>query len=214
MNKDDYIDICKEWLTNRKAAYLAKEDRVVYYTSHTGRKDDYLWMSLSLVETVRMIQVTHLSPDNRLEKSHVIAALQELARVYEFGLKSTHPMQPHIFNYLDEAGEDMGDVIMSMLAEECQLRNYNALLYLEVKKLFNLICTKLVTEVSNKEQINLIHKHWPNYGYEVRVDKYRPQINGRKQSAIMLPHCKPKDVVELDKESALQIARKIYGALR
>ena len=38
------IDLASEWLAKREAAYLAKENVIVYYASTTGRKQDYQWI--------------------------------------------------------------------------------------------------------------------------------------------------------------------------
>jgi len=91
---------------------------------------------------------------------------------------------------------------------------YMAMLYMDVMNLFRFTLGKLNTQVGKKEGITAMHKHWPAGGYEVRVDKYRPSIQGRKQSAIMMPGLKPRDVVRIPEEEARQIAIKIYGALR
>ena len=80
------IDLASEWLAKREAAYLAKENVIVYYASTTGRKQDYQWITHTLVEVVRIIRATLMNPDDsdkKLQSKHIIAACQELERVFE-----------------------------------------------------------------------------------------------------------------------------------
>ena len=208
------VDVCAEWLGRRNCAYLAKEDLVVYYTSHTGHESDYLWMSMTLAEVVRVIQVTKLTDQDILQKSHVVTALQEQARVYEFGMKSRSLVAPHIFNYMSESKKDMGDMIASSVCTEVMQRGYIAVRYSAISEIISQVNHKLGMSMSLKDKSRLIHKHFPNAGYEVRVDKYRPQIDGRKQSCIMMPGTKPKSVVGLSDAEISEIATKVYSLVR
>jgi len=53
------IDLASEWLSKRDAAYLAKENVIVYYASTTGRKQDYQWITHTLVEVETAIETYH-----------------------------------------------------------------------------------------------------------------------------------------------------------
>lgn len=215
MQNNDYIDVALEWLEQRKCSYLAKEDAVVYYMTPTGRESDYQWVHLSLAEVTRVIQATKLRPNHTLTRQHVMCALQEMGRVFEFGVKTRHKVSQGILNYLTEAVQDMGDIIMRMCADELFQRGFLAFRMEEATELFNLTKRILgVDNISEKSRVELMHKHYPAVGYEIRVDKYRPLIDGRKQSCIMMPGTKPRDVVHVGEAVITAAAKKIYGALR
>lgn len=211
----ELIDVARDWVEKRNGAYLAKEDVIVYYASLTGRKSDFKWITLSLTQVVRIIRATLLSPANsgQLNTEHVIAACQELDRVFEFGMKSRHKLNPEIFNYLSEADMDMGDSIVSMLAEELYQRNYSGLLVLQVLGIIKNIAKNLDYNISDKEWRELIHKHFPTYGYELRTDQFRPQVDGKKQAAIMQPGTKPSEIYKFNSEDFRSLTIRIRSIL-
>ena len=213
---DTLVDLCVTFIEDRNAAYLCKENTVVYYTSLTGRKGDYAWVTLSLEETLRIIAATKLDPDHvgSFQKRFIIQAFQELGRVFEFGVKSRHKTIPTVFNYILEADMDLGDSIVNMVAEDLYAANISAMLLVDAVQLILVISEKLQAGLTGRVARELIHKHFPVFGYEIRTDKYRPQINGRKQAAIMQPGTKPKQVIELSTEMTKVLAKKIEGALR
>ena len=206
----ELLDLCSQWIEERGAAYLAKEDEVVYYTSHTGRKSDFLWFKLTLAEAVRTIQATRLTVDSNLTKPTLLTAFQEVERVFEFGAKSRHKMDSRIFNYLEEAKQDMGDIVMSTIVDELVSNNVVAAKLDDVYELTFLICHKLEHNMNLTDARELARKHFPIAGFEVRTGKYRPQVDGRKQPAVMLPHSRPRDIVHIDTKL---LASKIYGEL-
>lgn len=210
------IDLCVKWLEERQAAYLAKENMVVYYATTTGRKSDFQWITHSLVEVVRIIRATLMNPDDsdKLKSKHVIAACQELDRVFEFGIKAKHDTRPEIFNYLKESGESMGDAIVSLLAETLLQRGYTALLLNDVYELVDRINKDLSVMMSFPAMKNLIDKHFTSLGYDVRTGPYRPQWQGKKQSAVMLHTAKPRDIIMLSGDNIVTITKQITGALR
>ena len=210
------IDLCRDWIDSRNGAYLAKENVIVYYTSHTGRVKDFAWVSLTLNEVVRIIATTQLeaSSASKLNQSHVITACQELDRVYEFGMKSTQELTPGIFNYVKESGQDVSDSIMDLLSSELQSLGYRALLYMEVKNLFIETAQLLKADFSYRGISDLMFKYFTILGYEVRVEAYRPLYEGKKQPAIMMPGALPREIVQLPEQTQTTIKRKIHGALK
>jgi len=209
------IDVASKWIDKRGGAYLAKEDVIVYYASLTGRKSDFKWITLSLVQVVRIIKATLLGPDDSklLQTEHVITACQELDRVFEFGMKSRHELNPEIFNYISESNMDMGDSIVSLLAEELYSRNYAGMLVLQVLQIIKNIKTNLQYDMSDKEARELIHKHFPTQGYELRTDQYRPQVDGKKQAAIMQPGTMPKEIHKITSEDFRSLTIRIRSLL-
>jgi len=210
------IDLASEWLSKRGAAYLAKENVIVYYASTTGRKQDYQWITHTLVEVVRIIRATLMNPDDsdkKLQSKHIIAACQELDRVFEFAVKAKFETKPEIFNYLKESGESMGDAIVSLLSEDLYAQGYKALLLNDVYMVIDVCLSDLKTHVSVAEERELVYKHFPTLGYEVRTGSSRPEFQGKKQNAVMLTTAKPREIIVLSERERDNISDKIVGAL-
>ena len=211
------IDLASEWLAKREAAYLAKENVIVYYASTTGRKQDYQWITHTLVEVVRIIRATLMNPDDsdkKLQSKHIIAACQELERVFEFAVKNRHDTRPEIFNYMKESGESMGDALVSLLSQELFTQGYKALLLNDVYSVLDECVLDLRIEFPVTEMRDLVLKHFPMLGYEVRTGAYRPEFQGKKQNAIMLTTAKPREIIVLTDNVRSRIETKIVGALR
>lgn len=210
------IDFCIDFIKSKDASYLAKEGHIVYYCSLTGKKSDYTWNKLSCLQALRIIRATRISYEEGvlLNEGHLISAFQELDRVYEYGMSSRAKLSKEIFNFLERSVQDLGDIIMSSLVKELQSQNYSAVLFNDIVEIFQGLNTALDARISHADMRNLIHKHFPASGYEIRTDKNRPQIDGRKQSAIMTPDTKPKDVVQLNKEIKSIFIRKLHGVLK
>lgn len=210
------IDLASAWLSKKNAAYLAKENVIVYYDTTTGRKSDYQWITHTLVEVVRIIRATLMNPDDsdKLQSKHLIAACQELDRVFEFGIKAKHDTKPEIFNYLKESGESMGDAIVSLLSDVLFQQGFTAILMNDVYDTLHECNVKLNVKMNLPEMRNLIDKHFPILGYEIRTGPHRPQWQGKKRSAVMLTSAKPRDICLMQGESIKNIATQIAGALQ
>lgn len=210
------IDIASKWLGNRGAAYLAKENVIVYYATTTGRKSDYQWITLALVEVVRIIRATLMNPvdSDKLQSKHLVAACQELDRVFEFGVKSRHSTRPEIFNYLTESGMDMGDSIVSVLADILYNNGYKAMLLHDIYDIINEVQVELKVNLSAPDRKELVFKHFPTLGYVVRTGSSRPEYQGKKQQAVMLPATKPRDILMMSGESIKYLKDLIVGALK
>lgn len=213
----DPIDIAGAWLSKRNAAYLAKENVIVYYTTTTGRKSDYQWITHTLVEVVRIIRATLMNPedsDKALQSRHIIAACQELDRVFEFGVKSNHDTLPNVFNYMKESGESMGDAVVSSVATTLYQQDYKALLLNDVYKIIEKVMIDLAVPQSITEIRELIFKHFGTLSYEIRTGANRPVYMGKKQNAVMLPSARPKEIISLEDNLINLITNKIVGALK
>lgn len=211
----DNIDLCAEWIGDRNAAYLAKENSVVWYTSLTGRKSDFCWHTLSVDQAVRVVRSMHQSQDTQdpVKASHLITAFQEAERVYEFGIKSNYPVKENVFNYHSEANMSMHDIICSHVATELSIRGMRALLLKDVVELTRDICDVIDPNITSSQIRDGLTKHLGLMSYEIRAGAYRPLYQGKKLVAVMLPSSKPKDIERLSKEVAKLIKRKIRGEL-
>jgi len=211
----ELIDLCSIYIEDRDCSYLAKEGYIVNYMSTTGRKSDYIWHKHSITETLRIIRAMRLTSDQaqKLKEHHLIAAFQELSRVYEFGVKSRHVVADGIFNYSQHNEMSLGDEAMSMLVESLQIQGFRGLVMREVIELYNVIDDKLKLKLSTTEQRDLMYKHFESSGFIMKTGAHRPVINGRKQPAIMMEGTKPAEVLSIGIEVSKKVAAKIFGEL-
>ena len=213
---NELIDVCSQYIEDKDCSYLAKEGHIVNYASITGRKSDYIWHKLSILEAMRIIRAMRMNTKQAklLREHHLIAAFQELGRVYEFGVKSRHVTAAGVFNYSEHSEMSVGDEAMSMLVESLQMQGYTAILMNPVVDLFSCIQNKLKLKLNNTECRELMYKHFEASGYILKTGAHRPLIEGKKQPAIMMANTKPAEVVlEIAQEQVNKVIAKIYGEL-
>lgn len=217
MSKNLIIDKCVEFIEDRDCHYLAKDGKMVYFASVTGRKSDYMWHQLSLAEAIRIISAIKLTPfmANRISSDHLVAAFQELGRVYEFAVKSRHKVSPEIFNYMEHSKETMGESIMAMIVDELVGLNMNALYLVEVLRLFDRCQEKIKTDiVGASEARELMYKYFEASGYEVKVGSRRVLINGKKTPVIIKPNVKPATTRDLTSKVFDGIVDSVWRELK
>lgn len=211
------IDLCNDWLTSRDASYLCKENCIVYYSSLTGRSSDYTWHSLSLPEAIRIIRATLLTPDKYelLTQNELIAACQELGKVYEFGTKSRFKTVPEVFNYLSEAGTTTAEAVMDMLATELYAKGRGAMYIDDIVDVYDR-AVKALKEPHTKaiERNQYLNKHFSKLGYSIRVDSLRVKVGKKWHRAVLLAGQTPKDLVSLSSEEVKHMVSTITGALK
>lgn len=211
----DLIDLCIEYITDKDCNYLAKEGHIVRYFSVTGRRADYAWHKMSIAETLRIIKAMRCSAEqaDKLKDTHLIAAFQELGRVYEFGVNTRHVAQEGIFNYSENSEMSIGDSAMSLLVDGLLAQGFTGILMMPVLALFGDINVKLKIGLTNTECRELMFKHFEAAGYTIRTGAHRPLVDGKKQPAIMMPSVKPSQVVGIEDVTHKKMVAKIYGEL-
>lgn len=216
MSQHDLIDACSSYIESKDAHYLAKEGYAVHYESPTGRKSDYAWHRMTVPEMLRMIKAMKLSPKQAvaLREHHLIAAFQELGRVYEYSVRTRHKAGEGIFNYLEHCETSLGDEAMSLLATEFISRGYRGLLLMEILGIFMQIQANLEASVTLPQARELLCKHFEMLGYEVRAASRRPLVNGRKTPALMQSGTVPSEIFAIGNTEANLIIQKISGELK
>lgn len=215
MNTEDKVlEACSDYVYKKEASLIASENKLVWYASLTGRKQDFQWHSLSLTEAVRAIRATRLSGEaaNMIGINHLTQACQELGCVYEYAVKSVHAVvDDTVFNYHQMCDSPVEEMVCNALAAELATSNYTAMLHKEVTEVYNRILGKLKTSATMNEQRAYFQKCFPAHGYEMRMDAQRPQFEGRKQSAIMLPSARPSHIAHIDEATMVAIIAKVKG---
>lgn len=119
-DKEIALETCKSWLMEQDAAYLAKENIVVYwqhFNPETRRGD---WVKLKLNETCRIIKSTRagLGAMRFIKPELVMLAAQETERAYKQGCTSRGTVPPEYFNF-ERAGHfnDFEMLTLCMLQE-------------------------------------------------------------------------------------------------
>ena len=211
----DLIDACIAYIESKDAHYLAKEGYAVYYTSPTGRKAGYSWQRITTTEMLRVIRAVRLGVDqsSKLKEAHLVAAFQELGKVYEYAVRTRHKVEDGIFNYLEHCESSLGDEAMSLLSAEMATRGYKGLVLTEILDTFMAIQEKLDIGMTLPQARELLCKHFEMLGYEIKAGSRRPLVNGRKIPAIMLSGSRPRDVFEVGEVESDLIYKKIVGVL-
>lgn len=212
---NELIDICSKYIEDKDCSYLAKEGHIVNYASTTGRKSDYIWHKMTIAEVMRIIRAMRLNTTQakELREHHLIAAFQELGRVYEFGVKSRHATAQGVFNYSEHSEMSVGDEAMALLVESMQIQGFTAVLMNPVVELYDAIQNKLKLNLGSKDCRDLMFKHFETAGYVIKTGANRPLIDGKKQPAIMMNGTKPAEVVGIHEFEASKFIAKIYGEL-
>lgn len=212
---DELIDLCTNYIEDNGSHYLAKEGQIVRYFSVTGRKSDFTWHKATIKETLRVIRAMRCGTKQAQElcEHHLIAAFQELGRVYEFAVKTRHAVQSGVFNYSEHAEMTMGDEAMSLMVDTLLGQGYTAVLMKPVVDLYDAINIKLKLKLSPTECRELMFKHFEASGYVIKTGAYRPLVDGRKQPAIMQQGAKPSQVVDVEFGIRNKIIAKVYGEL-
>lgn len=210
------IDACSAYIEKKGISYLAKEGYCVAYISPTGRKSDYRWQRTTIPEMLRIIKALHLSPKqaSELKESDLLAAFQELDRVYEYSTKSTHKTEYGVFNYYEHMETSIADKVAEKIACEFEARGIGGVLIMDLVELFDQITEKLNTTTNFKDSRNLLCKHFEAVGYEVRADANRPVVRGKKSPALMMSGCKPSDVIDQLDIERMDIIYNIVEGLR
>jgi hypothetical protein len=208
---DKLIDACIDWAANKGAAYLAKEDRIVFFESATTRKQDEMWHRLSPAQVVRIIKTTKLPYDKQtlLKANHVIAAFQELGEIYDYGTESNVRVVETVFNYLERQDIPRDSQVMLAIAEELHQRGFHSLLYQDVIDVHRYSMDALgVNRVNSAVRKSYVHKYFPPLGYMLKIDNNRVMFKGKKKAVIMLSGKTIKSIQQMSEEDKQYIAHR------
>jgi hypothetical protein len=214
-----YVDTCITWIEAKGASYLAKEDLIVYYSSPTGRKSDYKWFKLKTTEVLRTIRAYNLSPteQDKLKRSHLITAFQELGRVYEYGDNCAYDTLPTVYNYIKEAGMTLPDAVAHGIASSLSSHGMLTVVQEDVLFIFTNILRKLKEcKMRSRDMAGCLEEPMKTFEYVPRVGNSRIRIKGgtdKKVSAYMKFGTTPKDVHYLSSEVKWWCINKVYGEL-
>lgn len=95
------LETCKLWLNQQDAAYLAKENIVVYWECFNPESKRGEWTKLKMPEVCRIIKATRagLQAMKYINPNLMLIAAQETERVYKAGVSSRSNVPAEYFNY-------------------------------------------------------------------------------------------------------------------
>lgn len=95
------LEILKDWLEENDAAFLAKDDIVVYWGNPTGDIQKQDWVKLKVVEAVNIVKATKVPVGlmKYCSADMLKAACQEEGRTYICGVEVHGHVNPEYFNY-------------------------------------------------------------------------------------------------------------------
>lgn len=100
-DRDIALEICKLWFNQQDAAFLAKENLVVYWESYNPESKRGEWTKLKPVEVCRIIKATRagLQAMKYINPELLMVAAQEAERVYKAGISSRSNAPAEYFNF-------------------------------------------------------------------------------------------------------------------
>ena len=210
------IDACASFIETKNCFYLAKEGCIVYYDSITGRQSDYDWHRFSVSEAMRTIKALKLTGEQarKLHESDLIAAFQELDRVYEFGVKSRHKVREGVFNYYDHCETSLSDMIFTELFAEMQRRSICVVAKVQIAWIAEHVHKDLGCAITSSDLDSILVRYCTKEGYEVRAGVHRIMIRNKKTTALVKEGYRPSDAVVLSIPEASAIGKKIIKAVR
>lgn len=210
------IDACASFIETKNCFYLAKEGCIVYYDSITGRQSDYDWHRFSVSEAMRTIKALKLTSEQarKLHESDLIAAFQELDRVYEFGVKSRHKVREGVFNYYEHCETSLSDMIFTELFAEMQRRSIYVVSKAQIVWIAEYAHKGLDCKISSSDLNDILLRYCAKEGYEVKAGVHRIMIRNKKTTALVKEGYKPSDSVVLGVTEASDIEKKIIKAVR
>ena len=99
------LETCKQWLEDNDAAYLAKEDKIIFWTHFNPESKRGEWTYYTMKEACRVIKATRagFAAMRFIKPELLMLAAQETERAYKQAVKSRSTVPPEFFN-LERAG--------------------------------------------------------------------------------------------------------------
>lgn len=205
VDDDAAIDVCRNYIEEKKCSYLAKEDQVVYYSSDTGRVSDAKWHKMTLSQTHRIIQSMYTSYSFGADK--LLQAFQELGEVYERGVKSRHKVRSGLFNYHERSNNNIMDDVLTRMLEILLSKDYFCVRMSSIHSLASEIIKRLdlPDHEFNDRKINALER----VGYDARTESRRPRIGGALISCAIYRGYKPSDFKKITRIDFDHIIEKV-----
>ena len=119
-DKEIALETCKQWLEDNDAAYLAKEDVIIFWTHFNPESKRGEWSRYKMKEACRVIKATRagFAAMRFIKPELIMMAAQETERAYKQSVKSRSTVPSEFFN-LERSGHfnNLEMLTMCMLQE-------------------------------------------------------------------------------------------------
>lgn len=185
-HNSELIDLCSDWINQRSASYLAKENKVVWFASLTGHKSGNDWQEMTLEETVRVIKFTILSSGQLLNQNTLIQSFQELGKVYELGVISDFKVPSGVFNYSDKSTTSLNEEVISGIVRAISKLDIAGMFYSQVVEVYEALYKTLKMSYISAQKRNIyFRKHLLLQNYTLRENGERYMVSGVKSTVIL-----------------------------
>lgn len=214
------VDICSEYILDKDASYLCREDCIVYFASFTGKEEDARYHKLKIREVVRIIKATRLNVklQKELKGDHIITACQELGRVYDFGIRSGDMVAPHIFNYnVLPNSEDRSTygIVMDGIAMEFKRLGYPCMKSKPILEIFYTVIGLLELPIPlRREVIKELKGSFTRLGYVYRHGVNRLLHKGERFPGMLLAGHRPADLIEVTPSISKKIEKYVLKSTK
>ena len=209
------LDTIENWLLSRNAAFLSKENVIVYYESPTGRINDFEWFEVTPTELCRILNIGYLSEETRVSIDDVIQVFQEQSRVFTMGVKSNYPTKEEYFNFNLEANADSRDTLVDALLRILCQSSVRVVKRETLVEILTKAVDKLDLSNYSPQLLNeLVNKHASKYDYDIRFGTNKPLIKQQRRAALIQFGYKPADYVRLDESEMPKIVKKLIGEVK
>ena len=126
-DKNIALETCKQWLEDNDAAYLAKEDVIIFWTHFNPESKRGEWARYKMKEACRVIKATRagFAAMRFIKPELVMLAAQETERAYKQAVKSRSTVPSEFFN-LERAGHFNNFEMLTMcMLQELVGRGWN-----------------------------------------------------------------------------------------
>ena len=203
----ELIDKCADYIESRGAAYIAMTGEVVF--QHEGQCS---WHKQSIAQTLRIIKATMLDPSSYdlLQERHLVAAFQELAKVFESATDTMGDTPSGVFNYRDEGRINFGVFLLNEFVAALT-RDYLCLSYTQVYESYRKLATSLGEEPYPDAELGL--EMYAN-DWQKRCGTTRIQVGGKKITAWMRTGAKPSDIQTISKSYHQLLTARIKDKMK
>lgn len=126
-DRDIALETIKQWLKEKDAAYLAKENRIVYWMGYNPESKRGDWTQLTLREAARVIKATRagFSAMKYVNPDLIMLASQEEDRAYSQGISSRSKAPSEFFNFNKAASFTSFEMLTLCMLQAFVARGWN-----------------------------------------------------------------------------------------
>ena len=204
------VDEATEWLIEKGAVYLCKEDKIVWFSSITGSKLEEEWQSCTLEQAKRMIG--YRASYTTIEI--IIQALQELGVVYEMGVTSPFTTTQNIFNFSDNSPSSVMEKILTYLLKSLSRQKQAGMVSEDINRILEALQDILRISLSLREKNEVLARISPKLGFDHKHGTKKMNIFGTKKGGVLKKGFSTLYLRRFDNNEIAQLVSNIHRSLK